>query len=625
MDSAVLSDDLLRRVLGSLLPVERLALFGVCRRWQEAQCADLQLWQRIAVVPAHPNRLCLQAHHKVPFGDMRDPEKGEYGRARMALSGILLLTRHKLRLIPDAAWVKVLIIDTSRADAGESNSLAYLDDMSDREEAETTLREEQEAYNETGARLLTHLGLVLDALCPFPKLERLRFALDWMETVSESSARTALAKVAAWMRTLPAIEYLDLGYAYRRSWVTGVRPFRAPGLTVRAKPPGSPWTLTWQEGVPEPRPLAPSRHRVSNRTRSARAPSPTMRWNFAADLPKLFPNLRGLTYFQTAGISLNDISKWPTALRSQLDVVSLSTGDLARRSTPFDITLLPALFPNVRSLRLSIGDVNGRDDAANSQLLEALSNLSPALQSLYLLFEDRPCTGDWQHLGRLPGLKDLVVIADLACESRSGVEILSHPALPGSSLAEELSAALPAVNVLVLHSEMFGCESEYGHDRLLLAAYEGEGERGGSGYSNDRGTEVNTGVHPEQRLSCDVMCHMFLPGQCETWQLFACKHDINDPYGSCGSYSGRYNNVRVMRGPLPDVLAGLTRMPESWNSAARSVVEDLKLAQAEFEMGYEECWRRNRQERIEMGFRVLPGGGVELGEAEYPEEAEDAE
>lgn len=379
-----MNDDTLRLVLSSLLPIERLELCSVCRQWLTANDADPQLWRHIALVPERLNALRLRAHDKLPCGYFdSSPMNGEYSVVRMAHCGILPITCQQISRIPDFSWVRTLIVDTSRKDVGsQEGDLAYLDDMSDQDEAGAILESEQAAYDAEGSRLVAHLHKAFDALPPLPQLERLRFPLDWTETMTQGKAEPPLARLAAWLRTLAALEYLDLGYAYHYT--------RYPEV-ARLYP--NPWAAVWRAGVPETAaPQAPAQQHALRRSArlkgTPRPPSLRKKWELASQLPVLFPRLRGLPHLQSCDITLAAIAKWPAAFRARLEVVSVNLGSLSRPAST-DVSSLPRLFPNARRLRVSAED-------SGPALIAGLLGFGSSLRSLYLLpgyFKGEPDDG----------------------------------------------------------------------------------------------------------------------------------------------------------------------------------------------------------------------------------------
>jgi hypothetical protein len=548
-----MNDDILLLALSSLLPIERLELCSVCRQWLAANKADPQLWRHISLVPERLNASRLRAHDKLPCGHFDRDKNDEYSTVRMAACGILPITCEQLSRIPDISWVRTLVVDTSREDDGDRDDLAYLDDMSDQDEADAIMESERAEYDAGGSRLVAHLHKVFDALPPLPHLERLRFPLDWTETIERRNAEPLLARLAAWMRTLAALEYLDLGYAYHH--------MRYPDL-ARKYP--NPWTAVWRAGVPEPAaPQVPivQQHAQRKNARpkvTPRQPLQRKKWELATQLPVLFPRLRGLPHLQSCGITLAAIAKWPAAFRAQLEVVSVNVGSLSR-STCTDVSSLPRLFPNARRLRVSAED-SGR------ALIEGLLGFGPSLRSLYLLPGYVEDLSLWHGIERLSGLKELVIIGDIGAPSD---EAKARGEIPGVALARQLSAVLPDCNVLVLHYENFdelGC----GWSRLFTSEF----EKHGDGFNMDGS---NSGMHAEQSLHLDAMSRLFLQGACEPWQLLASPRTHHSPFG--GSNAPALS--APLCGPLTEVLAGRMRMPAHWPTTARRVVEDLRLVQKE--------------------------------------------
>ena len=558
-DSWLSCDDILRLVLSSLLPIERLELCSVCRQWLAANKADPQLWRHIALVPERLNALRLQAHGKLPCGYYdRDPRNSEYSIVHMAHCGILPLTCQQLSRIPDISWVRTLIVDTSRKDDGDRDGgHEYLDDMSDQDEAASIIERIQSEYVTEGSRLVAHLHKAFDALPPLPQLERLRFPLDWTETIEKPKAEPPLARLAAWMRTLTALEYLDLGYAYHH--------MRYPDL-ARKYP--NPWPAVWRAGVPEPAsPQAPIAQQQAQRKSARlkvtpRPPSQQKRWQLATQLPVLFPRLRGLPHLQSCDITLAAIAKWPAAFRAQLEVVSVNVGSLSR-PTSTDISSLPRLFPNARRLRVSAEDSKG------PALINGLLGFGSSLRSLYLLpgYCHAQDWSLWHGIERLSGLKELVVIGDIGAPSD---EARARGEIPGAALARQLSAVLPDCNVLVLHYENFD-DLGFGWSRL----YTSEFDKHGDGFNLDGS---NSGMHAETSLHLDVMSRLFLQGACEPWQLLASPGKHHCPYDGVSRVPAV---TAPLCGLLTEVLAGRMRMPAHWSATARGVVEDLRLFQKE--------------------------------------------
>ena len=148
---------------------------------------------------------------------------------------------------------------------------------------------------------------LLEKLPALPQLRKLRVPLFFLHT-------PAMAALATWMRVLPALEFLDLPIDDDEE-----------GLVL--------WTETWRSGVLEP----------NSRLRSRK-----VKWEWADDLPKLFPNLRGISRLWAHHISPTIVKKWPADFRAQIEVPTLSL--LALTSRPY-LPPLPLAFPTAITYR----------------------------------------------------------------------------------------------------------------------------------------------------------------------------------------------------------------------------------------------------------------------------------
>ena len=155
------------------------------------------------------------------------------------------------------------------------------------------------------------MEVLLGKLPALPQLRKLRVPLFFLHS-------PAMAALATWMRGLSTLEFLDIplddddeGFAL--------------------------WAETWRSGVVEP----------NSRLRSRK-----IRWEWADDLPKLFPNLRGISRLWAHQVSPATVRRWPAEFRAQLEVLEVEQGEQHGWSHA-DVWTLKELFPSLRRLLFS--------------------------------------------------------------------------------------------------------------------------------------------------------------------------------------------------------------------------------------------------------------------------------